>query len=480
MPVDYDLVVIGSSPAGVYAAMTAARLKARVALVDFLAPGAKRLDAPLKYKQSFIQLAQVIQQVRDAQQWGVHFSEPEFSIHLKEAMQWAETGVAIASEFSAPDVLAAFGIDVISGQGQFRPSPKFGFELGSRWLRATTYLIATGSRPDIPEIEGLESTGYLTLETFSQLQTLPKTVAIIGGDPSGVELAQTLARLGSSVTLAVHSPQILPKEDPEAAALIQAKLEADGVTVITQTEVTQAKKIEDKKWIQAGNRALEIDEIIVATAHQPNVESLNLDAVGVKWNRRYIQIDQKLRTTNPRIYACGDVIGGYRFPHIALYEAKIAVKNALFFPRFNLDYRGIPWAIFASPPLARVGLTESQARRRYPKDVIVVRQYFKTVDAAVIQGEITGFCKVIGRENGEILGASIVGTAAGELIGAIALAMQHKIKIGALCQVPGVFSTFSDILFQVSEAWNHQRFQDNQFLQNLLEAFFNGRRSWTK
>jgi pyruvate/2-oxoglutarate dehydrogenase complex dihydrolipoamide dehydrogenase (E3) component len=293
------------------------------------------------------------------------------------------------------------------------------------------------------------------------------------------ELAQTLLRLNCDVTLIVQGSHILPNEDPEASGLVQAQLEAEGIRILTDSPVTQFRRIEDKTWVQAGNRAIEADEIVLATAWQLNVAGLNLEGVGVKFHPQGLALNEKLQTTNPRIYACGAVAGAYQSAHIAQYEASIALKNALFAPLFNVDYRGIPRTIFCDPQLSRVGLTEAQARLRYGKDVFVVRQYFKSLDKAQLTGETTGFCKLVGRQNGEILGASIVGSDASEAIAAIALAIRQKMKVNAIANFPQVSPTFSEIVHKTALEWQRQRQHRNQTLQDFLEGFFNFRRKWS-
>jgi len=526
MTVEYDLIVIGGSTAGTYAALAAAQLNARVALVENEQLQTNWLGQGAIYTHALTQVGRVAQQVRDAPQLGIHFSIADStgprqvpSLQLSEAMQWTQAVVSTCSEQNSSAVLASLGVDVITGAGEFCRRPHLGLVVNERRLRSRAYLIATGSRPAIPDIEGLETIGYLTpadiwhkelqlgrlnvvseagrspgLEDNFQPSNLPFGNAygeqpstrplqgswvVIGGGPIGTQIAQTLARLNCEVTLVVSAAHILSKEDPEASCLVQAQLEADGVRVFTQSPVTHVRRIEDKKWVQAGNRAIEADEIMLATGQQPNIESLNLEGVGVKFNRQGLELNEKLQTTNPRIYACGDVLGGYQFAHIAQYEASIALKNALFMPLFKVDYRGIPWAIFSDPQLAQVGLTEAQARRRYGKDVFVVRQYFKTLDKAQLLGETTGFCKIVGRQNGEILGASIVGPDASELIGAIAFAIRQKIKVNAIANLPYVSPTLSEITHKTAREWQRQRLSRNKTLHNFLEGFFNLRRNWS-
>jgi pyruvate/2-oxoglutarate dehydrogenase complex dihydrolipoamide dehydrogenase (E3) component len=219
--------------------------------------------------------------------------------------------------------------------------------------------------------------------------------------------------------------------------------------------------------------------ILVATAQQPNIDSLNLAAVGVKWHGRRLLVNEKLQTTNDRIYACGDVIGGYEFTNIANYEAKIALQNALFFPRLKVDYQCVPWAMFSHPMLAQVGLTEVQAKGKYNQNQIwILRQYFKTVAAAQLRSETTGVCKIIVLQNGEILGASVLGAEAGELINLIAFAISHKIKVTHLADLSPVYPSFSEILEQAARAWNQQRLNRNPNLQEFFDSFFQFRRDW--
>lgn len=487
MTFDYDLVIIGGSLAGFYAAAAAASLKARVALVvPPVSSAASEATIPVSsHRQTLAYLSALAQQLTEAHQFGIYCTAEEeagqsVSIRFAEAMQWAIDVNTNLEEQHSLAVLASMGVDALAGKGQFYPKPHLGFEVKERRLRSRAYLLATGSRPAMPEIEGLEATGFLTGDEIAQKSKLkqpPASLIVIGASPSGVELAQTFARLGSRVTLVTKSSHILPKEDPEAALLMQAYLEADGVRILTNKEVTQAKRIDEKKWVQAGNQALEADEILLAGRQVPNVESLNLESVGVKWYRKGISVNEKLQTTNPRIYACSDFVDGCQLPHLAIYEADIAVKNALFLPLLKVDYRGIPRAVFTEPQLARVGMTEPQALARYGRDnVVVLRQYFKALAKAQITGQTTGFCKIIARRNGEILGVSLVGAQAAELIHVFALAMREKIKVEALASLSYVWPTFSEIAKQTAVEWHrYQRSRYPRFL-DFLEWFFNWRR----
>jgi pyruvate/2-oxoglutarate dehydrogenase complex dihydrolipoamide dehydrogenase (E3) component len=500
MTIDYDVVIIGGSLAGRYAALAATKLHAKVALVE------PQINYGFIYHQTFSEIANILKSFNNAAGFGIHTTHVDIaekchvSVAWQEAMQYAYGVAENIHEINSLATLAALGVDVIVGRGEFQSKPHLAFAVYEndgkssdsqsnfssetnilRLLRGRTYLLASGSSPTIPNIDGLQATGYFTLNNIWQYltkPTIPQDWVIIGGIPQSIEIAQTLARLGCTVTLVVKSPYILPNIDPEIAQLLQAQLEVDGVRVLTQTLTTQVRQIDDKKWIQAGDKAIETDEILVATGQTPNFASLNLAAVGVKWYKHRLVVNNKLQTTNPRIYACGDVIGGYDFVNIANYEARIALNNALFFPRLNVNYLHLPWGIFTNPMLAQVGFTEEQASKFYHNKVLVLRQYFKSLTSAQIQGETTGICKLIVLRSGEIIGATILGATAAELINLIAFAMVQKIKVKHLANLAPVYPSFSEILVQTTQEWNQQRFKSNPHWQDRLEDFFHFRRNW--
>ena len=502
MAVEYDLIVVGDTRAGIYAAVAATLLNARVALIA-QQPANKHSHGI--YSRTLMQTAAGTRGQGgageedtgtrgrvDAGRIAEHNNSPsrrvspsprqsrrDFSSSPSLGIEWAEEVIWTLAEQDSPAVLASLGVDVITGAGEF--SRDVAFLVNNRRLLARAYLIATGTRPVIPDIDGLPNAGYITPTEIWQperLESLPKRLAVIGGTPMGTELAQSLARMGREVTLVVGSTQVLPPEDSETSRLVRAQLEAEGVRVLTETPVTEIKQIQESKWVQAGSRAIESDEIILAAGTEPEIEGLNLEAVGVRFWARGIKLNQKLQTTNPRIYACGGVAGGYPFDHIAQYEAGIALKNALFLPLFKVNYRSIPWAIFTEPQLARVGLTEVQARRRY-SDILIVRQEFKSIAQALVLGEMTGFCKFVVRRNGEILGVHIVGPEASELMGEIALAMRNKIKMDAIANLPHPSLTLSEITQKTAIEWQRQRLHRNQTLKKFLDSFFNLRRNWS-
>ncbi len=485
MAVDYDLVVIGSSQEGIYAAATAARLQARVALVTQNLEE-NSYSSEIIFCHSLAQIADFVTNNRE-NHFGI-YSEPIKSknVELTEIRNWSKAVNFALTEENSLTSLATLGVDVVYGQGEFCRLPQQAFIVGKRKLRSRTYLIATGTHIVRESQTAIKDCGYLTLSDIAQKQDLsflPSNLAIVGDTPQALMVAQSLARLSKQILLITEKKRLLPHEDKEAAMLIQAQLEAEGVKILTASPITQSKYLGEKKWLQAGDRAIETEEIIVIGKRQPNIESLNLAGVGVKFKLNGIGVNEKLQTSNPKIYACGDVIGGYSLAHIAQYEANIALKNVLFLPWFKTDYNYLPWAIFTQPNLARVGMTENQARQRYGDDIHIIRQYWKNTTQAQITGKTTGLCKFVILPHGEIIGAHLVGENAAELIGAIAFMMKSKIKlskniIGGLLKIdfPYVYPSFAEIIQQTATVYQQQRLANHKNLRSWLETWFDLRK----
>lgn len=442
MSFEYDLVVIGASQGGLHAAMKAARLNARVALVEQGVNYYSSGEAEAIYSRSLSSL---------------DFSTLPDNIYFRE---WVEEVISIIATRTSPAKLAALGVDYIQGKGDFFQDKTLNFTVNQRLLQSRNYLIATGSLPE--EINITQETSYLQTKDIWQLESLeslPQNLVLVGKIPPTIELAQNLTSLGKTVSLVVPSQRILPQEDWEISQLIQAQLEAEGIQVYTQSPVSQIKEIAGRKWVQAGNRALEADEIIYTPARKPNVRGLNLKAVGVELTKKGLKVNKKLQTSNPRIYACGDILGGYIFPHLACHEANLVVKNAFASLPFQeiIDYSYVPWAIFTKPNLARVGLTQHQAQKLYGQEIIALKQYFKNVPQAQIKGETTGFCKLITHRDGEIIGAHIVGNSAGEIINIFALAIRNKLKVKDFASLPQPSLTSAQIIELITQEWQWVR-----------------------
>ena len=467
MAVEYDLVVIGGGSAGLLAAGVAAALKAKVALIERDRLGGDCLWYGCVPSKSLIHASRVAYDVKHADRFGIYCKDPEIDFAL--AIAHVQGVISTIQPHDSPERFEGLGVEVIFGSGKFIDRKTF--EVNNRQLKARAFIIATGSRPAKLPISGLESAGYITNEEVFSITERPDSLAIIGGGPIGCELGQAFSRLGTKVTIIASRDRLLPKEDPEAVEVIHQQFVSEGINILLNTKVERVETHHDASLLWAGEEKIVADEILVAAGRQPNVETLNLDAAGVKMGKKGIEVNNKLQTSNPRIYACGDVIGGYQFTHVAGYQANVALKNALFLPIFKADNRVIPWATFTDPELARVGLTEQEARERYGNDIYIVKQEFAEVDRAQAEAATAGFAKIITRRNGEILGAHMVGAAAGELIHEIVLAMSHKLKISALGGIH-IYPTLAEVNSKAAFALTRENYEKNHTLQGVLKQIF--------
>ena len=472
MAVEYDIVIIGGGSGGLVVASAAAQLKAKVALVERDRLGGDCLWFGCVPSKSFIHASRVAYEVKNAARFGIHTQPPE--IEFAKAMGHVQQVIKNIEPHDSPERFRGLGVEVIFGEGQFIDEKTF--EVNGQKLTARAFVVSTGSRPAIPPIEGLKEAEFYTNEQVFSITELPKSLAIIGAGPIGCELGQSFSRLGSEVTIISSRDRILPKEDPEAALVVEQQLELEGIKILRQARAEKVEIVDGKKQITAAGHAITVDKILVSAGRTPNVESLNLKAAGVEVAKHGIKVNEKLQTTNPKIYACGDVIGGYQFTHVAGYEAVVVLTNALFFPFSKADYRVIPWATFTDPELARVGLTEDQARKRYGKGIYVLKQLFSGVDRAQAEAATVGFAKIITLGNGQILGAHIVGPSAGELIHEVVLAMSKKLPVSALTGIH-VYPTLSEVNSKAGLLLKKQQFAEKKWQQNLLERLFNWLRS---
>ena len=482
MAVDYDLVIIGSSWAGIYAAKNAVRLQARVALVtqsdELFLPN----DTLFNHSVSE---AGRLNQIRANPM--VTASDAIPAVSLSQVIEWAK-GINYVMQTGSNSLsnLAALGVDVISGKGKFCRLPQLSFKVNNRKLRSRNYLLATGAN-FVPQFSGADAAdSYLTLRNLGDRDlSNSRTTVVIGGDPTALELAQTLARFKQEVTLIVEQPRILPQEDLDIALLLQAQLEADGIEVYANVKISQIQAIDGQKWLQVGDRALSADEIIIVDYRQPNVAGLNLAGVNVKCDRQKVLVNQKLQTANPKIYACGELIGGYSLPNVARHEINLILKNTLFLPWYKVNYYSLPWAILTRPNLARVGLTERQARLQYGEEIYVIKQNLKDIAQAQISDRTTGMCKLLVASNGTIVGCSLVCDRAAELITTVALMMQHNIRLDRNpmrgltdSTIPTIYPGMAEILQQASNNYYQQKLQRNPRLVGRLRTWFSLRKDW--
>lgn len=476
LTMNYDLIVIGNTAVGRYAALTATLWEARVALVTQDIAFASEAD--WLYNLTLNYLTETGQQWRTIQP-NLNAFLLEFprlnSLCFKSYQKWAQEAIAIAVEETTLVKLAAKGVDVIEGKGEFCRLPKQAFIVNQEKLKARAYLIATETLPLFPEVANLSEVGYLTLKDLREQETLellPKNLTILGDNPLTVSFAQSLAKLNKTVTLSLAKTRLFSREEEDIINLLQAQLEADGITVLTDSSLSQIQKIDARKWLQLGKHAVETDELIIFPDTQPNLEGLNLEGLEVNYTQQKLNLNQKLQTSNPKIYACGGVAGGYPFLNLAQYEAEVALKNALFFPLHTVDYQPIPCIFLTRPPLARVGLTEAQARERYGEKVIVIQEYFKTNLSSIIQGKITGLLKIVVHENGEILGGHILGNHAEEMVSIFAIAIARKIKMKQLLSVSFPSPSISEIIAKAVQQWDRHYYQTHPFWRGLRRRYF--------
>ncbi len=463
---EFDLVIIGGGVAGLVSASGAAQLGARVALIEKESLGGDCLRYGCVPTKRLLYSAKVASLVRRAGEFGIEGGDVKVDFsRVMEGMREVQRKIG---ENDDPGRFRKMGVEVIFGGGRFI-DPRT-FEINGEKLRGRRFIIATGSAPVMLPIPGLKESGALTNETALKLSRLPQTMAILGAGPIGIEFAQVFSRLGSKVTVIEKAGQILPREDRELSDILQKILEAEGIKIEVCTEIKDVRGGGNKKALFArcptGEKVYYVDEIMMAIGRSPNVDGLNLEAAGVEYDKRKgIKADKTLRTSQKHIYACGDVTGQYAFTHVAEYHAGIALSNALFpIIKRKVDYRVVPWTTFADPELARVGLTEDEAKGKYGEGSIrVYRHHFKDVDRAVIEGEGHGIIKLVCGRKSRILGAHILGPYGGELIHEYVLAMRENIPVTRISRTIHVYPTVAQAL---------KRAADQYYKEKLFSGWF--------
>lgn len=450
MPELYDLVVIGGGSAGLVAAGGAGLIGARVALIEKNRLGGDCLYTGCVPSKSLIRSAKFASDLKRAGEFGFEIGSSGFAGGRFSAITDQVRRVIESIEpHDSPERFEALGAEVIFGSPSFIGPNELGIQLaegGNRVLRAKRFCVATGSSPAIPPIEGLTETGFITNEEVFGLQDLPARLIVLGGGPIGVELGQAFARFGSKVTIVEMAPRILPKEDEDVASLVEKRLRSEGIDVRTGVEVVGSGNSESGKSLRLGDgNSIIGDEILVAAGRRANVGGLDLEKAGVRYTSRRIETDAYLRTTAGHIYAAGDVTGHLQFTHTADYEAQIVLNNAfLFWPlRKKIDLAAVPWAIFTDPEVARVGMTEREARTAFGNAEVIVTGLEEN-DRAQTERETDGFAKII-LSGKRIVGAHIVGHRAGELIHEFVLAMKFGLSLADLNKAIHVYPTLSKV-----------------------------------
>ncbi len=473
----YNLVVLGGGTAGLITAAGAAGLGAKVALVEREHLGGDCLNVGCVPSKALLRAARAVADVRDADQYGVEVP-PGTRVNFPAVMERMRR---LRSEISPHDSAQRYrdelGVDVFLGEGRFVESDSV--EIDGRRLRFRRAVIATGARAMPLPIPGLAEAGYLTNETVFSLTELPKRLAIIGAGPIGCELAQAFSRFGSQVTLLEVMPQILIREDKDAAALIQAALIRDGVSLVLGCQITGVERDGQDKVLRVEKdgrqEEVRVDAVLLGVGRAPNVEGLNLEAVDVEFDTKQgVKVDDRLQTTNPRIYAAGDICSPYKFTHMADALARVVIQNTLFVGRAKASALTVPWCTYTDPEIAHVGLYAHEAEKQGIA-IQTFHQEMGQVDRAVLEGDTDGFVKVHTKAGKDtILGATIVTRHAGEMISELTLAMVGGLGLGTLARTIHTYPTQAEAIKRAADAYNRTR------LTPRVKSLFTRWLAWTR
>jgi pyruvate/2-oxoglutarate dehydrogenase complex dihydrolipoamide dehydrogenase (E3) component len=474
----YNLVVIGAGTAGLVAAAGAAGLGARVALIERHLMGGDCLNVGCVPSKAVIRSGRAAADMRDSSRFGIRPSGPVEVDFPAVMRRMRRIRAAISPHDSARRFADVYGIDVFLGEARFIGPATV--EVGGAELRFGRAVIASGARAVVPAIPGLAEAGFLTNENVFNLTELPTRLAVVGGGPIGCELAQTFARLGSEVTIVERGDQFLAREDRDAATLLCAAMKRDGVQVKLSTNLVrvEVRGFEKVLFLNGGEggETLVADAVLVGAGRAPNVEGLELEAAGVRYGRDGIEVDDFLQTSNPRVFAAGDICSSYKFTHTADAAARAVIQNAFFrlAGRKRVSRLAIPWCTYTDPEVAHVGLNEGMAAARGIEiDTYTVPT--SEVDRAITDGETEGFLKVHTSKGGDaILGATLVSRHAGETISELTLAMVAKVGLGKLASVIHPYPTQAEAIRKAADAYNRTRLTPRA--ARLMRAYFAFRR----
>ncbi len=457
---DANLLIIGGGSAGLVSALIGAAVKAKVMLVEKDKMGGDCLNTGCVPSKALIRAARVIAEAGKAGELGVDVAKPK--VDFPRVMARVHSVIDTIAPHDSVERFTGLGVDCIEGEARLL-SP-WQAQVGERTISARNIVIATGARPFVPPIPGLDEIDYLTSENLWEIKELPPTLMVLGAGPIGCELAQAFQRLGSKVSLVDMLPTVLPKEDPDVSSLVRTRLEAEGVEVLLnyRTAAFQSENGAHRATLESTSeqpetsKVVNFDKLLVAVGRKANTSGLGLEELGIECTPQgTLEVDDYLRTTFPNVYACGDVAGPYQFTHTASHQAWYAVVNALFgrFRKFSVDYRVIPWTTFTDPEVARVGLNETEARER---DIAYELSVFplSELDRAIADGASDGFIKVLtvpGKDR--ILGATVVGAHAGELLAEFVTAMKHNLGLNKILGTIHAYPTYSDANKLAAGGW---------------------------
>lgn len=470
----YNLVIIGGGTAGLVTAAGAAGLGAKVALIEKHLLGGDCLNVGCVPSKALIRAARAAAEARNATEFGVNAGEVNVDFpRVMERMR------RLRADISPHDSAARFrelGVDVFIGSAKFTGDDTV--QVGDKTLRFAKAVIATGARAAAPVVPGLKDVPYLTNETIFSLTELPKRLGVIGAGPIGCELAQTFARFGSEVFLVESEHGILPREDRDAAALVQSAMLRDGVKRLCNGKNLKVTNDRDGIRLKVESGAdgydVAVDQILVAAGRAPNVEDMGLETVGVEFDKKGVKVNDRLQTTNPRIYACGDICSPFQFTHAADFMARIVIQNALFKGRKKFSDLVIPWATYTSPEIAHVGLYEKDAKEK-GIEIDTFTQELSGVDRAILDGDTDGFVRVhVRKGTDEIVGATIVAAHAGEMISEVTLAMVGKLGLRTIALAIHPYPTQAEAVRKVGDLYSRTR------LTPFVKKLFNRWLAWQR
>jgi pyruvate/2-oxoglutarate dehydrogenase complex dihydrolipoamide dehydrogenase (E3) component len=442
---EVDLCVIGGGSGGLSVAAGASQMGAKTALFERGKMGGDCLNYGCVPSKALLAAGHAAAHYGHSGTFGVEGGPAR--VAFDKVNDHVHGVIAAIAPHDSVERFEDLGVHVVQEAARFTGLREVTGSDGTR-VRARRFVVSTGSSPAVPPIPGLDTVGYLTNETVFLLRECPEHLIVVGGGPIGLEMAQAHRRLGARVTV-LEAFEIMGPDDRELAAVVRARLVREGVEINEGTAVKSVEKSEDGvvAVVEHDGEARRINgsHILVAAGRRPNLEGLDLEAAGVEYSRKGIEVDARLRSTNNRIFAIGDVAGSYQFTHVAGYHAGIVIRNALFRLPAKVNYNAVPWVTYTDPELANVGLSEAKAREQFGDEVRVVTASFEENDRARAEHRTEGFIKVVTGRGGRILGAGIVGYHAGELLQPWILAISQKMKIGAMAGIIAPYPTMGEI-----------------------------------
>jgi pyruvate/2-oxoglutarate dehydrogenase complex dihydrolipoamide dehydrogenase (E3) component/uncharacterized membrane protein YdjX (TVP38/TMEM64 family) len=474
---DYNLIVIGAGSAGLVSAYIGAAVKAKVALIEKHRLGGDCLNTGCVPSKALLRSARLLSEARDSARFGIARMDATFD--FADVMARVRRVIAKIEPHDSAERYTGLGVEVI--QGEARLVSPWEVEVDGRRLSARSIVLATGARPLVPKIPGLDAVPYVTSDTLWDLRELPKRFVVLGGGPIGCELAQAFARFGSTVTVVEMAPRLLPREDGDAAAELAGRLTEEGIRIAAGHKALRVERVDAGARLVCDRDGREVtipfDTLLVALGRTANVAGFGLEELGVRLrNNGTIDADPLLRTNFPNILVCGDVTGPFQFTHVASHQAWYAAVNGLLAPlwSYRADYRVIPWCTFTEPEVARVGLSEDEARAQGVA-VEVTRYGFDDLDRAIADDVAYGFIKVLTAAGSDrILGTTIVGAHAGELIAEHVTAMKHGLGLNKLLGTIHIYPTLMEANRFAAGAW--KRAHASSAALRFAERFFAWRR----